>query len=93
MVNESNGWLFESRSVEQLAEALGEVAATSDSILSDAGRNGRRLIEQHYTADTYAQHIMSLYSRMQGKNPVEDCDAPGATGPVAARRDSTRISL
>lgn len=93
MIDASNGWLFESRSVDQLADCLVHVAETTDSTLSEAGRNGRLLIEQQYTADLYAERVMHLYARMQGKNLMGNSDEQGATEAVPTRRNSSGLSM
>jgi glycosyltransferase involved in cell wall biosynthesis len=58
------GWGFESRSVDQLSEALRKVAALPDSHIMEMGRAARRLVEDKYSAELYAERMQQLYYRV-----------------------------
>jgi glycosyltransferase involved in cell wall biosynthesis len=60
------GWLFESGSVNQLADTLRSVALMPGSAIEQFGRAARRLAEQEYSGTLYRQRIGDLYSRVRG---------------------------
>lgn len=60
------GWLFESGSVNQLADTLRLVALMPGSTIEQFGRAARRLAEQEYSGNLYRQRIGDLYSRVRG---------------------------
>ena len=59
-----NGWIFESRDVEQLAETLREVALAENSRLIDMGRNGRLGVEQNFNRARYLREILAVYAEV-----------------------------
>ena len=58
------GWLFESGSVDQLADCLRAVARMPDARLSEMGRAARERVEQEYSSDLYRARMHRLYEEL-----------------------------
>ncbi len=58
------GWLFESGKVEALAQLLRDVASLPGARLAAIGRAARRLVEERFNRDGYAQAMLSLYASL-----------------------------
>ena len=59
-----NGWLFTSRSVDDLAALLRRVEDLSDRGVADAGMAARRLVEQEYSEQAYLRRLGETYRRL-----------------------------
>lgn len=66
LVSENHtGWLFESGSINHLADILRSVALMPGSTIEQFGRAARRLAEQEYSGTLYRQRMGDLYSRVR----------------------------
>lgn len=59
-----NGWLFASRSVEELAALLRQVEDLPDRDVADMGARARRLAEQRYSEQAYLNRLDETYARL-----------------------------
>lgn len=82
VIDGRTGLLFESGSVDSLAEALLRVRDSEASDLSGLGRNARDLASEHYSAQRYVDTISQVYGTYCGlENP------PGRDPKLAFGRD------
>ena len=58
------GFLFESGSVEDLAEVLSQVSAMPDDQLRLLGRSGRHWVEDNFSSSLYVERLLSLYREL-----------------------------
>lgn len=64
IVEGHTGWTFDSGSVEQLAQRLGEVAAAPDAALAAVGRAAREHVERHFHRRGYTEAMLALYGSL-----------------------------
>jgi glycosyltransferase involved in cell wall biosynthesis len=64
VVDGESGWIFESRSVEQLAACLRRVADLPDSTVAAAGMAARRRMEDDFSPQRYLERIRAVYGRL-----------------------------
>jgi len=62
VVPQHTGSLFESGSVEALAEALGDMAARSDR--AELGRQARRMVETRFASGTHLRQLEAIYAEL-----------------------------
>lgn len=55
------GFVFEARSVDELAATLRRVADASDASVEEMGRAGRNLVEREYAPRRYVERLHELY--------------------------------
>jgi len=61
--DDETGRLFESKNVDDLARVLETVAKVANSVVESWGREGRKWIEQEYSAARYYERLVDLYSQ------------------------------
>ena len=72
------GFSFESGDVESLATALRRIIDAPDSNIETMGRNGRRWLEEDFTAELYVQRLMAVYREVSSsKLPAVHMQAGG----------------
>jgi glycosyltransferase involved in cell wall biosynthesis len=59
-----NGWLFASRSVDELAAVLRQVEDQPDRTVADMGVRARRLAEQRFSESAYLTRLGETYGRL-----------------------------
>jgi len=65
MVNEGKtGWLFESGSVDALAERLRWMQSQPDAEIASMGAQGRRLVEENFNERLYLDRMLKLYESL-----------------------------
>ena len=57
------GFLFESGSVEDLAEVLSRVAAMPENRVLPIGLAGRKWVEDNFNSTLYVERLLSLYRK------------------------------
>ncbi len=66
---DDTGWLFDSGSVDQLADRLAQVWASSDSRLAAMGAAARERVEREFPRERYLQSMLALYARLGVRLP------------------------
>lgn len=64
LINDSTGWLFESRNVDHLACVLSEISATNDARLTEMGRAARKLVETTFNRSRYVSKVLGVYAEL-----------------------------
>ena len=59
-----SGWLFTSRSADDLAERLRQAMLAPQTELVEMGRAGRAIVEQRYTAAAYLHAMQNVYQQV-----------------------------
>ena len=63
------GWLFDSGSVDQLAERLAQVWSCSAARLAAMGAAARERVEAEFSRERYLQSMLALYARLGVRLP------------------------
>ena len=64
IVEGETGWIFESRSVPELADVLRQVAKAEPHELQRRGRTARRMVEERFSRAVYLERILDLYASL-----------------------------
>ena len=73
------GFVFEARSVDELAATLRAVADAADSTVAEMGRAGRSLVEREHAPSRYLERIHELYRELGvAATAVTQSVVPGA---------------
>lgn len=67
IVKGETGWVFESKSVEDLAQVLRQVSDLEAGKVSSVGRAGRSYVERAFNRAGYVDSVQSLYSRLMAR--------------------------
>lgn len=58
------GWLFESSSVDELADMLSQIEGQPDAEIATMGRKARRLVEEKFNESEYIDRMLNLYESL-----------------------------
>lgn len=72
---EETGICFTSGQVDALAAAFRSMLSRPDAALAEMGRNGRRWVEQEFTARMYQQRIISAYRELGVSDMAKSAEA------------------
>ncbi|MGE0799927.1 MAG: glycosyltransferase family 4 protein [Lautropia sp.] len=67
---DATGWLFDSGSVEALADALRRVQSLPDVELARFGRNAREDVARNFSKNAYVSAVSSLYAELQSRRAL-----------------------
>ena len=69
------GWLFDSGSVEQLAERLSQLHSCDAARLATVGAQARKRVQEQFSVERYSQAMLALYARL-GVRPASASAVP-----------------